>query len=118
MQLSFGGHPKSSGKKPALIFAFLGRFVNAYNDTDVSEGKGLYLLFNFMNGEAEQQFAQVLPDSAGHISGRTVGSYLEEFNWLLTNYAEADPLRKAVGKFNREIIERQETTEAFARHVP
>eukprot|EP00170_Pyropia_yezoensis_P000598 contig_2925_g599 len=90
VQLSFGGHPKYSGKKPALIFAFLRRFVKASNDNDVSKGKARYLLVNFMTGEAEQRFAQVLPDSAGHIVGRTVGSYPEAVKWLLSNYADAD----------------------------
>lgn len=117
MQPSFGGHPKFSGKKPALIFAFLRRFVKACNDNDVSEGKALYLLVNFMTGEAEQRFAQVLPDSAGHVLGRTVGSYPEAVNWLLSNYADADSLRKAVGKLNRATMERQETPDAFARRV-
>ena len=117
MQPSFGGHPKFSGKRPALIFAFLRRFVKACNDNDVSEGKALYLLVNFMTGEAEQRFAQVLPDSAGHIVGRTVASYPEAVNWLLSNYADADSLRKAVGRLNRATMERQETPEAFARRV-
>lgn len=75
MQPSFGGHPKFSGKKPALIFAFLRRFVKACNANDISEGKALYRMVNFMTGEAEQRFAQVLPDSAGHVLGRTVGKF-------------------------------------------
>lgn len=117
MQPSFGGHPKFSGKKPALIFAFLRRFVKACNDNDISEGKALYLMVNFMTGEAEQRFAQVLPDSAGHVVGRTVGSYPEAVNWLLSNYADADSLRKAVGKLNRATMERQEAPDTFARRV-
>eukprot|EP00170_Pyropia_yezoensis_P000217 contig_1425_g218 len=96
MQPTFGGNPKFSGKKPALIFAFLRRLVKTCNDNDVSEGKALYFLVNFMTEEAKQRFAQALPDSAGHIVGRTVGSYLEAVNWLLSNYADADSLRKAV----------------------
>lgn len=117
MQPSFGGHLKFSGKKPALIFAFLRRFVKACNDNDISEGKALYLMVNFMTGEAEQRFAQVLPDSAGHVLGRTVGSYPEAVNWLLSDHTDADFLRKAVGKLNRATMERQEAPDAFARRV-
>lgn len=80
MQPSFGGHPKFSGKKPSLIFAFQRRFVKACNDNDILEGKALYLMVKFMAGEAEQRFAQVLPDSACHVLGRTVGSYPEAAN--------------------------------------
>eukprot|EP00170_Pyropia_yezoensis_P000591 contig_2896_g592 len=117
IQPSFGGHSKFSGKKPALVFAFLRRFVKGCNDNDVSEGKALYLLVNVMTEKAEQRFAPVLPDSAGHIVGRTVGSYLEADNWLLSNYADADALRKAVGTLNPATMERQESPDAFDRRV-
>eukprot|EP00170_Pyropia_yezoensis_P001008 contig_4682_g1012 len=70
-----------------------------------------------MIGEAEQRFGQVFPDSAGHVIGRTVGSYPEAVNQILSNYTDADVLRKAVGKLNRATMERQETPEAFARRV-
>lgn len=80
MQPRFGGHPKFSGKKPTLIFTFQRRFVKACNDNDISERKALYLMVKFMAGEAEQRFAQVLPDTAGHVLGRTVGSYPEAAN--------------------------------------
>lgn len=116
MQPRLGGHPKSSGKKPALIFAFLRRFFKACNDNDVSESKVLYLLVSFMTGEAEQRYAQVLPDSASHITGRTICSYPEAVNWLLSNCADADSIRKAVGKLNRRTKERQEIPEANALH--
>lgn len=63
MQPSFRGHPKFSGKKPAPIFAFLRPFFKDCNDNDVSKDESLSLLVTFMTGEAEQRFAQVLPDS-------------------------------------------------------
>lgn len=37
--------------------------------------------------------------------------------WLLSKYADADSLRKAVGKLSRATMELQETPEAFARRV-
>lgn len=56
----------------------------------MSEGKALYLQANFITGEAEQRFAQVLQDSAGHIMGQTVSSYPKAVNWFLSNYADAE----------------------------
>ncbi|GAB0490154.1 hypothetical protein MMPV_001386, partial [Pyropia vietnamensis] len=117
MSHSFGGFPRFTGKKPFLVFAFLRRFVKAANDNDVSEGRALYLLGNFLAGEAEIRFSKVMPDSAGHIPGRTVSSYPEAVHWLLTNYAEPQALNQAVAECTRATMAASETPEGFAQLV-
>ncbi|GAB0498272.1 hypothetical protein MMPV_009613 [Pyropia vietnamensis] len=117
MSHSFGGFPRFTGKKPFLVFAFLRRFVKAANDNDVSEGRALYLLGNFLAGEAEIRFSKVMPDSAGHIPGRTVSSYPEAVHWLLTNYAEPQALNQAVAECTRATMAASETPEGFAQRL-
>ncbi|GAB0498843.1 hypothetical protein MMPV_010196 [Pyropia vietnamensis] len=117
MSHSFGGFPRFTGKKPFLVFAFLRRFVKAANNNDVSEGRALYLLGNFLAGEAEIRFSKVMPDSAGHIPGRTVSSYPEAVHWLLTNYAEPQALNQAVAECTRATMAASETPEGFAQRL-
>jgi len=53
MKFSFGGTPMFNGKEPLKVFSRLRKFVKACNDNDVSVGMGLYLLPNFLVGDAE-----------------------------------------------------------------
>ena len=50
---SFGGTPLFNGKEPLKVFSWLRKFVKACDDNDVSEGMGLYLIPNFLAGDAE-----------------------------------------------------------------
>ena len=73
------------GTKPAELFSFLRRFVRACNDSNVWEGKALYLVGSFLTGAAATRFNKILPDTAGHIPGWTVASFPEAVHWLLVN---------------------------------
>jgi len=63
--------------KPAELFSFLRRFVQACKDGNVWERKALYLVGSFRTGAAATRFNKILPDTAGHIPGRTVTSFPE-----------------------------------------
>ncbi|GAB0491044.1 hypothetical protein MMPV_002288 [Pyropia vietnamensis] len=117
MTHSFGGFPRFSGKKPFQVFAFLRRFVKACNDNNVSEGRALYLIGNFLSGDAEARFTRVMPDSAGHVPGRTVSSFPEAVNWFLTNYADPQALNQALADCTRATMTSGETPEAFAQRL-
>jgi len=77
------------GTKPAELFSFLRRFFRAFNDSNVWEGNALYLVGSFRTGAAATRFKKILPDTAGHIPGRTVASFPEAVHWLLVNYADS-----------------------------
>jgi len=64
------------GTKPAELFLFLRRFVRPCNDSNVWEGKALYLFGSFLTGAAATRLNKNLPDTAGHIPGRTVAPTL------------------------------------------
>jgi len=71
------------GTKLAELFSFLRRFVRACNDSNVWEGKALYLVGSFLTGAAATRFNKILPDTAEHIPNRTVASFPEAVHWLL-----------------------------------
>jgi len=77
------------GTKPAELFSFLRRFVRACNESSVWERKALYLVGFFLTGAAATRFNKILPDTAGHIPGRTVASFPEAVHWLLVKYADS-----------------------------
>jgi len=80
MKFSFGGTPMFNGKEPLKVLSWLRKFVKACDDNDVSEGMGLYLIPNFLAGDAETRFTRNLlgSDIAG---GRgSLGSFLEAVN--------------------------------------
>jgi len=61
MKFSFGGTPMFNGKDPLKVFSWLRQFVKACDDNDVSEGTVLYLIPNFLAGDAEARFTRNLP---------------------------------------------------------
>jgi len=69
MKFSFGETPTFNGKEPLKDFSWLQKFVKACDDNDVSEGMGLYLISNFLAGDAETRFTRNLPGS--DIAGST-----------------------------------------------
>jgi len=92
------------GIKPAELFSFLRRFVWACNYSNVWEGKELYLVDSFLTGAAVTRFNKILPDTAGHIPGRTVASFPEALHWLVVNYADSITLNQAVSDVNRASL--------------
>jgi len=83
MKFSFGGTPLFNGKEPFKVFAWLRKFVKACDDNDVSEGMGLYLIPNFLAGDAEARFTRNLPGSDIGGGQRALGSFPAAVNWLL-----------------------------------
>jgi len=73
------------GTEPAEFFSFLRRLVRACNDSTVWEGEALYWVSSFLTRAATTLFNKILPDTAGHIPGRTVASVPEAVHWLLVN---------------------------------
>jgi len=75
MRFSFGGTPLFNGKEPLKVFLWLQKFVKACDDNDVSEGMGLYLIPNFLAGDAEAWFTRNLPGSDIGGGQRALGSF-------------------------------------------
>ena len=105
------------GIKPAGLFSFLRRFVRACNDSNVLEGKALYLVGSFLTGAAATRFNKILPDTAGHIPGRTVVLFPEAVHWPLVNYADSITLNQAVSDVNRASLGTHEVPDAFAARL-
>jgi len=61
MKFSFGRTPMFNGKEPLKVFLWLRKFVKSCDDDGVSEGMGLYLIPNFLAGDAETRFTRNLP---------------------------------------------------------
>jgi len=117
LKFSFGGTPMFNCKEPLKVFSWLRKFVKACDDNDVSEGMGLYLIFNFLAGDAETLFTRNLPwlDIAG---GRgSLGSFPAAVNWLLSTYAEPHALGLAQDKFSRAALVDNEGMDAFAARL-
>lgn len=86
---------------PSLrVFEFLGRFVKAANDNNLSEGRALYLLPEFTKDPLKRHLYRILPSI--HDGGRMgeVRSYLEMVNWLLRRYADENLLSEQDEAFN------------------
>jgi len=106
------------GTKTAEIFSFLRRFVRACNDSNVWKGKAFYLVGSFLTGAAATRFNKILPDTAGHIPGRTVASFPEAVHWLLVNYADSITLNQALSDVNHASLGAHEVPDAFAARLP
>jgi len=104
--------------KQAELFSFLHRLVRACNGSSLWEGKALYLVGSFLTGAAATQFNKILPDTAGHIPGRTVAPFPEAVHWLLVNYADFITLNQAVSDVNRASLAAHEVPDAFATRLP
>jgi len=69
-----------NGTEPLKVFSWLREFVKACDDNDVSEGTGLYLIPNFLAGDAEARFTRNLPGSDIGGGQRALGSFPEAVN--------------------------------------
>ena len=114
MKFSIWGTPEFNGKEPLKVFSWLRKFVKACNDNDVSEGMALYLIPNFLAGEAETRFTRSHPDSDGRAGRESLSSFPEAFNWFLSTYAEPHALMLAQDKFGRATLADNESVDAFA----
>jgi len=114
MKFSFGGTPLFNGKEPLKVFSSLRKFVKACDDNDASEGMGLYLILNFLAGDAEARFTRNLPGSDIGGGQRALGSFPAAVNWLLSTYAEPHALGLAQDKFSRATLVDNEGVDAFA----
>jgi len=117
MKFSFGGTPLFNGKEPLKVFAWLRKLVKACDDNDVSEGMGLYLIPNFLAGDAEAPFTRNLPRSDIGGGQRALGSFPAAVNWLLSTYAEPHALGLAQDKFSRATLADNEGVDAFATRL-
>jgi len=71
-----------NGKEPLKVFSWLRTFVKACDDNVVSEGMGLYLVPNFLSGDAETLFTRQLPGSDIAGGRGSLGSFPAAVNWL------------------------------------
>jgi len=117
MKFSFGGTPLFNGKEPLRVFSWLRKFVKACDDSDVSEGMGLYRIPNFLAGDAEARFTVILPRSDIGGGQRALGSLPVAVNWLLSIYAERHALGFAQDKFSRATLVDNEGVDAFATRL-
>jgi len=114
MKFSFGGTPMFNGKEPLKVFSWLRKFVKACDENDVSEGMGLYLIPNFLAGDAEARFTRNLQGSDIGGGQRALGSFPAAVNWFLSTYAEPHALGLAQNKFSRAMLVDNEGVDAFA----
>jgi len=105
------------GTRPAEFFFILRRFFRACNDSNVWEGTALNLVGSFRTGAAASLFNKILPDTAGHIPGRTVASFSEAVHWLLVNYADSITLNQAVSDMSRAALGAHEVPDALAARL-
>jgi len=78
---------------------------------------GLYLIPNFLSGDAEVRFIRNLPGSDIGSGQRALGSFPAAVNWLLSTYAEPHALGLAQDKFIRENLVDNEGVDAFATRL-
>jgi len=102
------------GTKPAELFSFLRRFVRAFKKSNIWESTALYPVGLFRTGAAATRFKKILPDTAGHIPGQTVASFLEAVHWLLVIFTDSITLNQAVSDVNRASLGAHEVSDAFA----
>jgi len=114
MKFSFEGTPIFNGKEPLKVFSWLRKFVKACDDNDVSKGMGLYLIPNFLAGNAETRFTRNLPGSDIACERGSLGSFPAAVNWLLSTYAEPHALGLAQDKFSRAALVDNEGVTVFA----
>jgi len=117
MKFSFGGTPIFIGKEPLKVFSWLRKIVKACDDNEVSEGMGLYLIPNFLSGDAEVRFTRNLPGSDIGSGQRALASFPEAVNWLLSTYAEPHAFGLAQDKFSRAKLVDNEGVDAFATRL-
>jgi len=98
---------------PALgVFEFLNRFEKAGNDNYVSEGRALYLLPEFTEGDLKRELYTIMPSLHRGGSGE-VSSYMELVNWLLRQCADEQSLSDQDALFHGASQEDGETENDF-----
>jgi len=117
MKFSFGGTLVTNGKEPLKVFSWLRKFVKACNDNDVSEGMGLYLIPNFLAGDAETRFTRNLPGSDIAGGQGSLGYFPAAVNWLLSTYTEPHASGLAQDKFSWAALVDNEGADAFAARL-
>jgi len=108
---------RCDGTQTAELFSILRQFFQACNDSNVCEGKALYLVGPFFTGAAALQIKRILPDTAAHILGRTVASFPEDTHWLLFNYADCITLNQAASDENRASLGAHEVLDSLAARL-
>jgi len=114
MKFSFGGAPMFNGKEPLKVFSWLRQFVKACDDNDVSKGMVLYLIPNFLAGDAEARFTGNLLGSDIAGGPGSLASFPAAVNWVLSTYAEPHALGLSQNKFSRAALVNNEGVDAFA----
>jgi len=77
----------------------------------------LYLIPNFLAGDAEARFTRNLPGSDIGGGQRALASFPAAVNWMLSTYAEPHALGLAKDKFSRARLVDKEGVEAFATRL-
>jgi len=78
---------------------------------------GLYLIPNFLAGDAEALFTRNLPGSDVGGGRGALGTFPAAVNWLLSTYAEPRALGLAQDKFSRATLADNEGVDAFAARL-
>jgi len=117
LKFFFGGTPMFNGKEPLKVFSWLRKFVKACDDNEVSEGMVLYIIPNFVAGDAEARFTHNPPGSDTGGEQRALGSFPAAVNWLLSTYAEPHAMGLAQDKFSRATLVDNEGLDAFATRL-
>jgi len=88
---TFGPDAEWDGTPALGVFEFLSRFVKAGDDSDVSEGRALYLLPEFTKGDLKRELYTIMLSLHGGRCGE-LSSFLELINWLIRKYADEQSL--------------------------
>jgi len=78
---------------------------------------GLYLIPNFLAGDAEARFTRNIPGSDVGGGQRALGFFPAAVNWLLATYAEPHAVGFAQDKFSRATLADNEGVDAFATRL-
>jgi len=77
----------------------------------------LYLVPNFLAGDAEMRFTHNLPESGAGSGRGSLETFTEAVNWLLSTYAEPHALGVAQDRFSWATLADNEGVEAFATRL-
>jgi len=113
MKFHFRGTPMLSGQEPLNVFSWLREFVKACDDKDVSEEMSLYLILNFLEGDAETRSTRNVPGADDGGGRGALGSFLAAVNSLLSTYAEPHALGLAQDKLSRAKLSDNEGVGTF-----
>jgi len=117
MKFAFMGTLIFNEEEPLKAFSGLRNLVKACDDNDVSEGMGLYLIPNFLAGDAGARFTRNLPASDIGGGQRSLGSFPAAVNSLLSTYEEPHALGLAQETFIRATLVDNEGVDAFAARL-